>query len=136
MGRNARFSSDRILTAALELLAERGPEGVTMSAISRQTGAPIGSIYHRFPSRDLILALLWLDVVESFQDGFLETLASGGRPCGRALYAALGQRTFQRGAGPAPLQEGGADRGTVARRAEGTGSGAAAGAERGRPRLC
>jgi AcrR family transcriptional regulator len=77
MGRNARFSSDQVLSAALALLAERGPEGVTMLGISRQTGAPIGSIYHRFPSRNLILALLWLDIVESFQDGFLEALARG-----------------------------------------------------------
>jgi AcrR family transcriptional regulator len=92
MGRNARFSSDQILTAALGLLAERGPEGVTMTAISRQTGAPIGSIYHRFPSRDLILALLWLDIVKSFQDGFLEALARGG-----GLAAALYTPRWVRG---------------------------------------
>lgn len=85
MGRNARFSSEQILTAALGLLAENGPEGVTMSSISRQTGAPIGSIYHRFPSREMILARLWLDIVESFQEGFLEALAgTDGRAA--ALY--------------------------------------------------
>jgi len=85
MGRNARFSSDQILAAALDLLAERGPEGVTMSGISRQSGAPIGSLYHRFPSRDLILARLWLDIVESFQGGFIEAL-SGGDGLAAALY--------------------------------------------------
>jgi AcrR family transcriptional regulator len=84
MGRNARFSSDQILAAALDLLAERGPEAVTMSAITRQTGAPIGSIYHRFPSREMILARLWLDIVESFQAGFLAALARGN-----GLWAAL-----------------------------------------------
>jgi AcrR family transcriptional regulator len=77
MGRNAHFSSDQILGAALVILSERGPEGVTMSAISRQTGAPIGSLYHRFPSRDHLMARLWLDSVESFQSGFLEALARG-----------------------------------------------------------
>jgi AcrR family transcriptional regulator len=86
MGRNARFSSDQILTAALDLLAERGPQSVTMLEISRQTGAPIGSIYHRFASRDLILAQLWLGVVESFQDGFLDALAHGDG-LSAALYA-------------------------------------------------
>ncbi len=77
MGRNARFTDDQILGAALALLAEKGPEGVTMSGISRQTGAPIGSLYHRFPSRDHLMARLWLSIVESFQNGFLETLARG-----------------------------------------------------------
>jgi AcrR family transcriptional regulator len=77
MGRNARFSDNQILAAALALLSGEGPEGVTMSGISRQTGAPIGSLYHRFPSRDHLMARLWLSVVESFQGGFLEALARG-----------------------------------------------------------
>jgi AcrR family transcriptional regulator len=77
MGRNAHFSNDQILGAALTILAERGPEGVTMSGISGETGAPIGSLYHRFPSRDHLMARLWLDSVESFQSGFLEALARG-----------------------------------------------------------
>jgi AcrR family transcriptional regulator len=86
MGRNARFSTDQILAATLDLLAEYGPQGVTMSAISKHTGAPIGSLYHRFPSRDMILAQLWLDIVKSFQDGFLEILARGDG-LAAALYA-------------------------------------------------
>ena len=77
MGRHAKFSNDQILGAALALLSERGPVGVTMSGISRRTGAPIGSLYHRFPSRDHLMALLWLSIAESFQEGFLEALARG-----------------------------------------------------------
>ncbi len=77
MGRKARFSSDQVLEAALTLLAESGPQGVTMADVGRRVGAPIGSLYHRFPSRDHVMARLWLSIVESFQDGFLAPLAAG-----------------------------------------------------------
>ncbi|MBN2224474.1 MAG: TetR/AcrR family transcriptional regulator [Deltaproteobacteria bacterium] len=77
MGRNARFTDDQFLDAALAVLSEQGPQGVTMSAIGRQMGAPIGSLYHRFPSRDHLMARLWLSIVESFQEGFLKALATG-----------------------------------------------------------
>ena len=86
MGRNARFTSDQILAAALGLLSERGPEAVTMSDISRRIGAPIGSLYHRFPSRDHLMARLWLDIVDSFQRGFLDILQKGDG-LAAALYA-------------------------------------------------
>jgi AcrR family transcriptional regulator len=85
MGRKARFSSDQVLSAAIALLAEGGTQGVTMAAVGRRAGAPIGSLYHRFPSRDHLMARLWLSIVESFQDGFLKALA-GGDGLSAALY--------------------------------------------------
>ncbi|MBI5119249.1 TetR/AcrR family transcriptional regulator [Candidatus Poribacteria bacterium] len=69
--------SAQFLDAALALVAEGGPEAVTVSAVAGSLGAPIGSIYHRFASRDLLLAKMWLRTVESFQAGFLEILKSG-----------------------------------------------------------
>jgi AcrR family transcriptional regulator len=61
--------------AALRLVADRGPAAVTVSALAREVGAPTGSIYHRYRSRDQLLAELWLDVVEQFQSDFVATLA-------------------------------------------------------------
>lgn len=46
-----------------------------MPAISAATGAPSGSIYHRFGSRDLVLARLWVRTVARFQQGYLAALA-------------------------------------------------------------
>jgi AcrR family transcriptional regulator len=60
--------------AALRLAAERGPQAVTVAAIAAAIGAPTGSIYHRFESREELLAELWMEVVESFQAGFVERL--------------------------------------------------------------
>ena len=77
MGRKARFRKEDFIEAALELLAERGLAGVTMAAISKRTGAPVGSVYHRFKSREILLAELWVALIESFQEGFIAVLQSG-----------------------------------------------------------
>ncbi|MFT4199169.1 TetR/AcrR family transcriptional regulator [Gordonia sp. (in: high G+C Gram-positive bacteria)] len=75
MGRAALYSDDTILDAALELVAADGPQGATVVAIAARLGAPSGSIYHRFASRDLLLARLWIRTVERFQEGYLDVLA-------------------------------------------------------------
>jgi AcrR family transcriptional regulator len=85
MGRKSRFTDEEFLDAALDLIGERGPNAATISTIGEMVGAPIGSVYHRFSSRDLLLAKLWLRVVESFQDGFL-TLLNRGDGLSAALY--------------------------------------------------
>ena len=74
MGRKARFHKDHFVGAALNLLAQGGPAAVTMAAVAGESGAPIGSVYHRFVSRDVLLAELWLTIVESFQRGFIKAL--------------------------------------------------------------
>jgi AcrR family transcriptional regulator len=62
--------------AALRLVAERGPQAVTVAAVAREAGAPTGSIYYRYRSREQLLAELWMDVVEGFQSGFVASLAA------------------------------------------------------------
>jgi AcrR family transcriptional regulator len=75
MARPARYSAQGILDAAAELAATHGPAGATIGAIADSLGAPTGSIYHRFRSKDVLLAELWLQTVESFQAGFQAELA-------------------------------------------------------------
>jgi AcrR family transcriptional regulator len=60
--------------AALRLVAEHGPRKLTVAALAKAVGAPTGSIYHRYTSREELLAELWMDVVESFQNGFVAAL--------------------------------------------------------------
>lgn len=74
MGRTAKFDATQILDAALAVVAERGPVAATMAAIADRLGAPVGSIYHRFGSRDLLLATLWIRGVQRFQRGFITAL--------------------------------------------------------------
>lgn len=75
MGRAPKYTEDAILDAALELIAENGAQSASVVAIAGRLGAPSGSIYHRFASRDLIIATVWIRTVKRFQRGFLEALA-------------------------------------------------------------
>ncbi|NPU84461.1 MAG: TetR/AcrR family transcriptional regulator [Syntrophaceae bacterium] len=74
MGRKPHFTNDQFADAALELISEGGPKAVTISAIAARIGAPVGSVYHRFQSRERILAEAWLHLAESFQEGFISLL--------------------------------------------------------------
>ena len=77
MGRKPHFSNEQFYTAAMNRITECGPELVTVASIAEAIGAPVGSVYHRFSSREMIMAGLWLSIAESFQKGFLEILNAG-----------------------------------------------------------
>ncbi|HEY7932730.1 MAG TPA: helix-turn-helix domain-containing protein [Solirubrobacteraceae bacterium] len=88
MARPAQYTAQGILDAAAELAAVSGPAKTTLGAIAESLDAPTGSIYHRFRSKDVLLAELWLQTVESFQTGFQAALA-GAEPRAAGLDAAL-----------------------------------------------
>jgi AcrR family transcriptional regulator len=75
MGRPAKFDTEQILDATAQLVAEGGPDLATVAGIAERLGAPTGSIYHRFDSRDLLLARLWIRTARRAQEGFLVALA-------------------------------------------------------------
>jgi AcrR family transcriptional regulator len=84
MARPARHHARAIIHATLAVAAAVGPEDVTIAAVSRASGAPSGSIYHRFASRDALLGAAWLDATRSFHAGFLEALSEASDPPGLA----------------------------------------------------
>jgi AcrR family transcriptional regulator len=77
MSRPARFSDSDLLVAATQVAAAHGPAGTTIGAIAKAAGAPTGSLYHRFPSRDALLGTLWLDLVGRFQRGWIDAMTAG-----------------------------------------------------------
>jgi AcrR family transcriptional regulator len=91
MGRRALYSTDQILDAARDLVAHSGPAAVTIAALgSALGGAPSGSLYHRFASRNELLGRLWLRTAAAFQDGFAAAAASAPDDAHAAgLHAAL-----------------------------------------------
>ena len=99
----ARFHHDLIIDAASAVVAEQGPTGATISRIAKAAGAPTGSIYHRFSSRDVLLGEVWLSAAESFQSGFIDLLnANGTEPeidDARSIFTKAGQSSSGRGAG-------------------------------------
>src|ERR1700712_5469079 len=71
------FDHADFLNAALALVAEQGPSGVTVGAITGRLKAPTGSFYHRFASRDALLAELWFTTGMQFQQGIGVALDAG-----------------------------------------------------------
>jgi AcrR family transcriptional regulator len=59
-------SDDEMLAAVRDLLLEHGSRGVTTAAISERSGAPTGSLYHRFGSRANMVAELWIRTIRKF----------------------------------------------------------------------
>src|SRR5680860_58981 len=85
--RPARFHAEDILDAALSCVADVGHR-VTVADIASRLGAPVGSIYHRFSSRDVLVVRLWLRSVQRFQAGLFE-LAGTADPHQAMLEIAL-----------------------------------------------
>jgi len=74
VARPAKFTPETILTAASEIVALHGPGAATMGEIAARIGAPNGSLYHRFRSRDELLGRLWLLKAAFYQNAFARTL--------------------------------------------------------------
>jgi AcrR family transcriptional regulator len=71
------FTRADFLTAARELAAQGGPGAVTVVSVTQRLGAPSGSFYYRFASRDVLLAELWLATALAFQEGFVAAIKRG-----------------------------------------------------------
>jgi AcrR family transcriptional regulator len=74
VARPAKFTDDQVLDAATAGVVRFGP-GVTIAEIAREMSAPVGSIYHRFESREHLLVQLWLRSIGRFHVGLLEAAA-------------------------------------------------------------
>src|SRR5215207_1703030 len=66
--------TDTMLDAARDLLLEDGSRSATIEAIASSSGAPTGSIYHRFASRDELITRLWMRAVYRSQASFVAAL--------------------------------------------------------------
>lgn len=74
MARPTVFTDDRILDAALAVISTYGARAVPIEAIVQQMGGNVGSIYYRFPSKDHLLARLWLRCAAHGQTGMIHAL--------------------------------------------------------------
>ena len=62
-----KHETDVILDAARALVLDGGPRAASVAAIAKASGAPPGTLYHRFGNRDGILTAAWLRALERFQ---------------------------------------------------------------------
>lgn len=66
-----KHETDAILDATRALVLADGPRAAGVAAIAEASGAPAGTLYHRFGSRDGVLIALWLRTLDRFQSRVL-----------------------------------------------------------------
>jgi AcrR family transcriptional regulator len=64
-----------ILDATRALVLAEGPRAASVGAIAKASGAPAGTLYHRFTNRNGILAAAWLRALGRFQSRALAATA-------------------------------------------------------------
>jgi AcrR family transcriptional regulator len=75
MGRKSSVDEQAVYTVVAGELAGSGR--FTIESLTAATGLSMGSIYHRFGSREGLMAETWLDAVGQFQRQFMAALAPG-----------------------------------------------------------
>jgi AcrR family transcriptional regulator len=92
--RPERHSVDKLLDVSRDLVLSDGARAVTVDRIVAASGAPKGSVYHRFSTVNDLLAAMWLRGVRRSQARFLEQLTAGGDPLEAAVAAGLAIHDF------------------------------------------
>jgi AcrR family transcriptional regulator len=69
-----KHETDVILDATRGLVLAHGPRAASVAAIAKASGAPAGTLYHRFGNRDGVVTAAWLRALERFQS---RALAAG-----------------------------------------------------------
>jgi AcrR family transcriptional regulator len=72
-----KHETDVILDAARALVLAGGPRTASVAAIAKSSGAPAGTLYHRFGNRDGILMAAWLRALERFQSRAMAVSETG-----------------------------------------------------------
>ena len=93
-----KHQTDVILDAARALVLDGGPRAASVAAIAKSSGAPAGTLYHRFGNRDGILTAAWLRALERFQDRAMAagTDAGADMPAETAVAMAVAGIGFAR----------------------------------------
>jgi AcrR family transcriptional regulator len=81
-----KHETDAILDATRTLVLTAGPRAASVMAIAQASGAPPGTLYHRFGNRNGVLAAAWLRALERFQSRAMA--AEGATPLATAVAMA------------------------------------------------
>lgn len=96
MAPERKHTSDAILDAVRSLLLDGGPRAATIAAISSVSGAPAGTLNHRFGNREAIMSATWLRAVKHFHEHAFSALHSSAEPVDIAVALALSVPAFAR----------------------------------------
>ncbi|WP_405162890.1 TetR/AcrR family transcriptional regulator [Nocardia sp. NBC_01499] len=76
MPRPAIYDTDLLLDTAARIVGSAGVGGLSVKAVVRASGAPSGSVYHRFPNGAALSGALWVRTLERFHAGLLPLMAA------------------------------------------------------------
>ncbi|WP_330184000.1 TetR/AcrR family transcriptional regulator [Nocardia sp. NBC_01503] len=91
-----KHDTDVILDAARTLVLREGPRAASVAAIAEASGAPVGTLYHRFGNRNGVLTAAWLRALDRFQTGVLGAAAAQDDPIEAAVAMTAAALTFGR----------------------------------------
>jgi AcrR family transcriptional regulator len=94
MARTRLHSDDTVLDAATAIVLTEGARAASIGAIAERSGAPVGSLYHRFGSRDGVLRAAWERAVRTFHAAYLPAEVPGPDPIATAAGMAEAVVTF------------------------------------------
>jgi AcrR family transcriptional regulator len=89
-----KHETDVILDATRGLVLAHGPRAASVAAIAKASGAPAGTLYHRFGNRDGVVTAAWLRALERFQSRALA--AAAGTALDTAAAMAVAAISFAR----------------------------------------
>ncbi|MDG5773312.1 TetR/AcrR family transcriptional regulator [Mycolicibacterium fortuitum] len=89
-----KHETDAILDATRALVLAEGPRAASVAAIAKVSGAPAGTLYHRFGNRNGVLTAAWLRALERFQSRALA--ATGENPVEAAVGMGVAAVDFAR----------------------------------------
>jgi AcrR family transcriptional regulator len=72
MSRPVTHDTEGILDAARGLVLQDGVRAASIGAIAHASGAPVGTLYNRFASREALLAETWFRALARFQAAYLQ----------------------------------------------------------------
>lgn len=79
-----------LVDAALELIADRGPQGFTLSEAAKRAGVTPAAVYRHFEGREDLIAEIALQGYEIFAD-LMDYAFDGGKPTAMAAFEATGR---------------------------------------------
>lgn len=80
MGRRSTYENQNVYAAVGLHLSKFG--SIKLQDIVKYTGVSIGSLYHEYGSREVLLARAWLDAIGAFHTRFLDALESDNSNAG------------------------------------------------------
>lgn len=83
-----KHETDLILDTTRALVLAEGPRAASIATIAKVSGAPVGTLYHRFGNRNGILTATWLRALERFQSRAMAAEAASAVETAAAMAVA------------------------------------------------